>query len=222
MPKIEQTRFVKKPDETKSDTWLDRLEAQLRDIDNDLPPNSAVQTTPLSNTNTVAHSGDTQSITALSTPASEPLEEILEGKEVATSDGALVDQLVKRSNRVIISISTGGLCPNTITVEESKVTFIFRQIFTSQSHSVDIKDISNVFIESSLFAASIEIVSKTYVQNDTKITNLNKKKALKVRMIIEGLRTLTAYNIDTSNYTVPELLVKIEAMHASQTAGQMI
>src|SRR5579864_8480677 len=62
-----------------------------------------------------------------------------------------LDELMRKSNRSIISISSvfpWNFFPNTIDVEESRVTFIFRQLFASQSHSVDIKDISNVFIES--------------------------------------------------------------------------
>lgn len=135
------------------------------------------------------------------------------------ADRQSIDELVKSSNRCIISISSAfpwNLFPTTINVEESRVTFIFRQLFSSQSHSVDIKDISNVFIESSLFTSTLQIVSKTYIQNDIKIGNLNKKKAIKARMIIEGLRTLVSHNLNTSSYQVKELILKIEEMHTSQ------
>lgn len=134
-----------------------------------------------------------------------------------------VDELVKSSNRCIISVSSAfpwDFFPNTINVEENRVTFIFRQFLSSQSHSVDIKDISNVFIESSFFFATLQIVSKTYVQNDIKIGNLDKKKAFKARMIIEGLRTLAGHNLNTSSYGVDELISKIGEMHASQ-GGQI-
>ncbi len=135
------------------------------------------------------------------------------------ADRQVIDELVKSSNRCIISISSTfpwSLFPTTINVEESRVTFIFRQLFASQSHSLDIKDISNVFIESSLFSASLQIVSKTYIQNDIKIRNLNKKQAIKVRMIIEGLRTLISHDLNVSSYQINELIAKIEEMHASQ------
>ncbi len=136
-------------------------------------------------------------------------------------DNYLVDQLVKSSNRNIISISSLlSFFPTTINVEETRITFTFRQLFSSQSHSLDIKDISNVFIESSLFSASLQIVSRTYIQNDIKIGNLPKNKAIKVRMIIEGLRMFASRNISTSNYQVNELVAKIEEMHSSQ-GGQL-
>jgi hypothetical protein len=144
-----------------------------------------------------------------------------EGKDKQTKDQAtkkekdkqkLVD-LVKKSNRCIITISSlfpWDLFPSTITVEESRVTFTFRQFLSSQSHSVEIKDISNVFIESSLFFATLQVVSRTYVKNDIKIGYLSRKKAQKVQRIIEGLRTFIENHINTSNYEIDELLAKIE------------
>ena len=97
------------------------------------------------------------------------------------------------------------------------MTFIFRQLFASQSHSVDIKDISNVFIESSPFFATLQVVSRTFVENDITIGHLDATKALRVQMIIEGLRTFAEHNIDTSNYDVSELIEKIEEFHKNNT-----
>ncbi len=138
------------------------------------------------------------------------------------SDIQTVDNLVKKSNRVIISISSKifpwDFFPDTIIVEESRVTFVFRQFLSSQSHSVDIKDISNVFIESSLFLATLQVVSQTYIQNDIKIGHLRRKKAEKVRRIIEGLRTFAENKIDTSNYEIKELISKLEQLHTTRLA----
>ncbi len=137
-------------------------------------------------------------------------------------DRQSVEDLVRSSNRCITSLSSlfpWDIFPNTITIEESKVTFVFRQLFASQSHSVDIKDISNVFIESSIFFATLQVVSRPYVQNDIKIGKLNKTKAARARMIIEGLRTFAVHNIDTSNYGIEELISKIGQLNTfRQTA----
>lgn len=133
-------------------------------------------------------------------------------------DSQTVSDLIAKSNRSIISITSLfplDLFPSTINVEENRVTFIFRQFLASQSHSIEIKDISNVFIESSLCFATIQVVSRTYVQNDIKIGNLYKKKAIKVQRIIEGLRTFREYNINTSDYGVDELIAKIEEFHTN-------
>ena len=134
-------------------------------------------------------------------------------------DKQTVSDLIKKSNRRIISISSlfpWDFFPNTIEVEESRVTFIFRQLLSSQSHSVDIKDISNVFIQSSLFFAKLQIVSRTFVQNDITIGHLEKNKAQRVQMVIEGLRTFAEHSIDTSNYEINELIAKIEEFHKNK------
>jgi hypothetical protein len=134
------------------------------------------------------------------------------------ADRQTVNDLVKMSNRCIYSISTQfpwNIFPDTIDIEEDRVTFTFRQFLSLQSHSIDIKDISNVFIETSLFSAALEVVSHTYIDNEIKIIHLNRKKAEKAREIIEGLRTFVEHNINTSNYEVPELIAKIEEFHLS-------
>ncbi len=139
------------------------------------------------------------------------------------ADRQILNDLVKKSNRSIVSISSlfpWTLFPNTIEVEESRVTFIFRQFLSSQSHSVDIKDISNVFIESSLFFATLQVVSRTYIQNDIRIGNLNKTKARKVLRIIEGLRTFAENNINTSDYEIDEIISKIEELHTHEDTKQ--
>ena len=134
-------------------------------------------------------------------------------------DKQMINDLVRKSNRCIISISSlfpWTLFPNTIQVEETRVTFIFRQFLASQSHSLDIKDISNVFIQASPFFATLQVVSRTYVENEITIGHLNVPKANEVRMIIEGLRTFSEHKIDTSNYEVSELISKIKEFHTNQ------
>ncbi len=147
-------------------------------------------------------------------------EQIIHKATKKEEDKQTISNLIKKSNRRIISISSlfpWTLFPNTIEVEESRVNFIFRQLWASQSHSVNIKDISNVFIQSSPFFATLQIVSRTFVENDITIGHLETKKAHRVQMIIEGLRTFAEHNIDTSNYEVNELIAKIEEFHTDKT-----
>ncbi|HWY79764.1 MAG TPA: hypothetical protein VNW29_05410 [Candidatus Sulfotelmatobacter sp.] len=137
-------------------------------------------------------------------------------------DRQIVNDLVKKSNRSIIRISSQfpwELFPSTIEVEESRVTFHFNQFLSSQSHSVDMKDISNVFIESSIFFSTLQVVSRTFVQNEIKVGYLNKERAKKVQRIIEGLRTFEENNINTSNYEIAELISKIEEFHNNKWVG---
>jgi hypothetical protein len=136
-------------------------------------------------------------------------------------DRQIVDDLVRKSNRHIISISSSfpwNIFPNTIDVEEGRVTFKFRQFLSYQAYSVEIKDISNVFIESSFIFATLQVVSRTYTRNDIKIGRLNKYKAKKVHKIIEGLRTFAEHDINTSNYEIAELISKIDEFQTTHEA----
>ena len=51
------------------------------------------------------------------------------------------------------------------------------------------------------------------MQNDIKIGHLDKRKAVLVQRIIEGLRTFSEHNINTSNYEIDELISKIGEFH---------
>ena len=64
-----------------------------------------------------------------------------------------------------------------------------------------------------MFFATLQVVSRTYVQNDIKISHLNKKKAILVQRIIERLRTFSEHNINTSNYEIDDLISKIGEFH---------
>jgi hypothetical protein len=135
------------------------------------------------------------------------------------NDRNKLDELVRKSNRSIISISSifpWSFFPDSIDVEESRVTFIFRQLLTSQSHSVDIKDISNVFIESGFFFSNLQVVSRTFIQNDIKIQFLRKEEAIQTKKIIEGLRTLTHNNINTSNYEIGDLVSQLKKLSTTK------
>lgn len=167
-------------------------------------------------TNYVAHRNET----ITKSPEIKGLEQYAKDLTVKVENNKnKLNELLRKSNRCIMSISSvfpWNFFPNTIDVEESRVTFIFRQLFASQSHSVDIKDISNVFIESGFFFAKLQVVSRTFVQNDIKIDFLSKQEAVQTREIIEGLRTFAYHNIDTSNYEVDELLSMLKGLNISK------
>ncbi|KKR16333.1 MAG: hypothetical protein UT54_C0067G0010 [Candidatus Daviesbacteria bacterium GW2011_GWB1_39_5] len=138
-----------------------------------------------------------------------------------SADKNTVEGLVRKSNRILVSISSHGfpfdLFPNTINIEEGRITIITRSFFSSsQVHSVDIKDISNIFINTAPFFAQLVIVSKTSTQNEIRIKNLRKKEAVFARRIIEGLRVFENKQIDTSNYTKEELIAKLEELSTTE------
>lgn len=131
-----------------------------------------------------------------------------------------VADLVKKSNRILVSISSHAfpfdLFPNTINIEEGRVTIINRHFLSSEVHSVDIKDISNIFINQTVFRSQLIIISKTFEANEIKIRNLITKEAIFCRRIIEGLRIFVSKQIDTFNYTTKELVEKLEELSATE------
>ncbi len=148
-----------------------------------------------------------------------PEAQIIENKVIA--DENTVEGLVQKSNRILATISTYGfpfdLFPDTLNIEEGRITIIIRNFFSSsQVHSVDIKDISNIFINMAPFFAELVIASKTYERNIIKIKYLRKKDAIFIRRIIEGLRIFEDKQIDTSNYTKKGLIAKLEELSTTE------
>ncbi len=83
-------------------------------------------------------------------------------------------------------------------------------------YSVDIKDISNIFINTAPFFVQLVIVSKTFTENEIRIKNLRKEEAVFVRRLIEGLRIFGNKQIDTSIYTKEELITKLEELSTTK------
>lgn len=131
-----------------------------------------------------------------------------------------VAKLVKKSNRILVSISAifpFDLFPDSINVEDGRITIIKRNFFSSsQVHSIDIKDISNIFVNVAPLFAQLVIVSRTYENNEIKIKYLRKKEAVLVRIIIEGLRIFEHKQIDTSSYSKEELLNKLKELSTTK------
>ncbi len=150
------------------------------------------------------------------------VDDLLEKEEIQTVgeqkrlDNRTVANLVKKSNRILVSISSHAFpfdfFPDTINVEEGRVTIIKRHLLSSEVHSIDIKDISNIFINTTIFFSQLVIISKTFEENEIKIRNLRNKEAVFVRRMIEGLRTFESKQIDTSGYTKEELLTKLQEL----------
>jgi hypothetical protein len=146
--------------------------------------------------------------------------------EVQTADQKIEDDsrtvanLVKKSNRILLSISSHAfpidIFPDTINIEEGRITIINRHFLSSEVHSIDIKDISNVFINTTLFFSQLVVISKTFEENEIKIRNLRTGEAIFARRIIEGLRTFVSKKIDTSSYTKEDLVAKLEELSTTE------
>jgi hypothetical protein len=156
-------------------------------------------------------------------PLSETSQIVEEGQAAdkqERQDERTVAGLVKKSNRILVSISSHAFpfdpFPDTLNVEEGRITIINRSLFSSEVHSVDIKDISNIFINTVVFFSQLVIISKTFEENEIKIANLKIKEAIFARRIIEGLRIFVSKQIDTSSYSVKELLAKLQELSTTE------
>lgn len=130
-----------------------------------------------------------------------------------------VEDMVNNSNRILVKVSTifpFDWFPSTIIIEETRLTIIHRQLFSSQTHSVDIKNISNIFVDSSILFAQLVVVSDTFAENQIVINRLWKKDAIFIKRIIEGLRMFMSKDIDTTGYTVKELVSKLKELSTTK------
>lgn len=132
-----------------------------------------------------------------------------------------IEDMVNNSNRVLLKISSvfpWDLFPTSIIVEETRLTIIHRQLLSSQVHSVDIKNISNVFMYNSILFSQLTIVSDTFAENQIIVGRLWKKDAIFVRRIIEGLRMFVDKDIDTTGYKREELINKLRELSTTGIA----
>ncbi len=132
-------------------------------------------------------------------------------------DKQTVADMVKNSNRILMSVTSAwSIFPSSLVVEETRLTIIHRQLFSSKVHSVDIKDISNIFVNTGILFAQITIISKTFEKNRVIIVNLWKNEAILIRRIIEGLRMFVRENIDTTVYKKEELIDKLKKLSTTE------
>lgn len=151
-------------------------------------------------------------------------EVVQEGKDEAKKeeakkselDKSKLNQITQISNRVLARASTVfpfDLFPSTIVVDDMKVTVILRTFFwTELIRSFDMIDISGIFVGSGPILASIELVSKNFIENNVTIKNFWKKDAINLRNVIEGIRMLTKEDVNTKDFQKYELLAKVKTL----------
>lgn len=103
--------------------------------------------------------------------------------------------------------------PNEIVIDANKVSIIYRYFFASENiHSVFIKDISDVLVETSLIFSTLKIVDVGFTENSIDINYLKTKDALKARRIIQGLVVAQKNGIDLSKCEQSEIADKVEEL----------
>jgi len=137
-----------------------------------------------------------------------------EGKEQIANQK--LDDLALKSDYVLLKVSTFWpftLFVNHIIVDPYKVNIIFREFFWSEHiHSVMIKDILDVVVETSVFFATVRIVDQGYIENTIDVAYLKKGDALRLRKIIQGLIIAHRQAVDLSVLSSSDIRSKTEEM----------
>lgn len=113
-----------------------------------------------------------------------------------------LENLAGKADNVLLKVSTVfpfTFFVNDIIIDPYKVSVIFREFFWSEHiHSIMVKDILDVVVETSIFFATIKFVDQGYTENSVNITYLKKDDALKVRKVVQGLVIAHRQAVDLS------------------------
>lgn len=139
-------------------------------------------------------------------------------KEVANQK---LEDLADKSDTILLKVSTVfpfTFFVNDIIIDPYKVNIIFREFFFSEHiHSIMVKDILDVVVETSLLFATVKIVDQGYVENTVDIAYLKKDDALRVRKIIQGLVIAHRQAVDLS--VLPSYHIKEKASDLGKVKG---
>ena len=145
---------------------------------------------------------------------------------------------VKKSSLVEISTPTSrllyktnaifpfDLVPDTLVIDEIKITVISRKLLTRTINSVLIKDITDISISNNPFFGALTISGGDYqgIESAVKgekgalmIKFLHINEALRARRIIMGLMIYSDQKIDTSKMKIEEVLTETEKLGKART-----
>ncbi len=127
-----------------------------------------------------------------------------------------LNDLVEGSQKPLLQIRTViplNPFPDEIIIDINKVTIIFRYFFFSrQIHSVFIKDVSDVVVETGMLFSTLKIVDVGFTENSIDINYLSTRGAIKARKIIQGLVVAQKNGIDPAKYQFSDLAEQLEQL----------
>lgn len=151
----------------------------------------------------------------LSEALTHPLPEL--DKEI--QDEQRLDGMVEMSRHPLLAVRTVFpfvVFPDDVIVDINKVSIIFREFFaTEQVHSVLIKDISDVLVETNLLFATLKIVDVGYTDRTIDVKYLKRSDGEHARKLIQGLMTAHRNGIDLTRVAYNDLHSKLESLGAS-------
>ncbi|MBI3341537.1 hypothetical protein HY024_00275 [Candidatus Curtissbacteria bacterium] len=124
-----------------------------------------------------------------------------------------LDNLAKRASKGVLMHIKGvfplDIFPDEVVVDINKVNIIRNDLFGRKIHSVYLKDISDVIVNSSIFFSSLKIVDMGFTESGIVIKNLKRGEAEEARRVIQGLVVSTKQNINLSKIDPEELRDKV-------------
>lgn len=128
--------------------------------------------------------------------------------------------LVRASNQTLIKVQTVfpfDFFTDEISIEITQVNVVKRYFFaTAHLQTIPIKNVADVFIETSLFFASLKIIDSSYIENSIEVEYLKKSDAIMARKIIQGLVIASKEGIDLAKVSPQSLLQDIESLGQAQ------
>lgn len=127
------------------------------------------------------------------------------------------EDLVQRTTKILFEVKSTfpfDLFPDKLTIDVNKVNINLKEFFgTGRVHSVSIKDISDVFVDSGPIFSTLKIIDAGFIENTINVRHLKKKEALKARSIIQGLIVAQKQEIPLDAIEdLPDLIEKLEKL----------
>lgn len=134
-------------------------------------------------------------------------------------------ETVEHGQRVLFKTSAVfpfDLFPNQITVDINQVNVIIRIFFWAERrHSILIRDISDVLIDTGPFFATIKIIDFGFREDSIDIGFLKRGDAIRLRQIIQGLMVLSRQGIDLSHVSFDYICQEIEELGKATEAEKV-
>jgi hypothetical protein len=138
-------------------------------------------------------------------------------KVLGNSNHKRLGEMADRSQRVLMRISSKrpfDLFPDSLIIDENKISLVHREFGLTDVHIVFIENISYVTINTSLVAATLSITDSTSERfpQILSVQWLKKEEAVKARKLIHGLMAAKKVGINFAEFNAYELVSECERL----------
>ncbi len=125
-----------------------------------------------------------------------------------------LDVLANKNSKVLFQIRSVfpfTIFPDDLVIDREKVSIVTREFFGSgRVHSFLIENISDLYVDTTMWLATIRFHDKYYAQNAVEIRYLKKSDAVRARRIIQGLIVAREQKVNLNALDEDELLPRLE------------